>query len=65
MRIMGIGQKMISDYEYTAKEMKNMYETAFTYAIGPEYIYCPNDQSRAQNIGVPNMKLRITAVKSL
>ena len=56
---------MISDYEYTAKEMKNMYETAFTYAIGPEYIYCPNDQSRAQNIGVPNMKLRITAVKSL
>ena len=62
MRIMGIGQKMISDYEYTAKEILNMDETAFTYAIRPEHIYYPNDQSRAQNIGVPNMKLRITAV---
>jgi hypothetical protein len=42
-----------------------MDETAFTYAIGPEYIYVPTDQSRAQNIGVPNMKLRITAVISV
>ena len=25
-------------------------------------MYCPPDQSRAQNLGVPNTKLRITAV---
>ena len=40
----------------------NMNETAFTYAIGSEYMYCPPDQSRAQNIGIPNTMLRITAV---
>ena len=39
-----------------------MDETAFTYAIGPVYMYVPGDQHRAQNIGVPNAKLRITAV---
>ena len=41
-----------------------MDETAFTftYAIRPEYMYCPTDQSRAQNIGIPNTMLRITAV---
>lgn len=61
-RIMGIGQKMISDHGYAPRQILNMDETAFTYAIGPEYIYCPTDQSRAQNVGVPNMKLRITAV---
>ena len=61
-RIMGIGQKMISDHGFAPRQILNMDETAFTYAIGPEYIYCPTDQSRAQNVGVPNMKLRITAV---
>ena len=59
---MGIEQKIISDHGYTPRQILNMDETAFTYAIGPEYIYCPADQSRAQNAGVPNMKLRITAV---
>ena len=59
---MGIEQKIISDHGYTPRQILNMDETAFTYAIGPEYIYCPADQSRAQNVGVPNMKLRITAV---
>ena len=41
-----------------------MDETAFTftYAIRPEYMYCPTDQSRAQNIRIPNTMLRITAV---
>lgn len=42
-----------------------MDETAFTYAIGPEFMFVPTDQSRAQNIGIPNMKLRITAVVSV
>lgn len=62
IRIMKIGQDLIREFKYEAKHILNMDETAFTYAIGPEYIYVPVDQSRAQNIGVPNMKLRITAV---
>ena len=39
-----------------------MDETAFIYAIGPNHMYCPPDQNRAQNIGVLNTKLRIAAV---
>ena len=61
-RIMNIGQQMYKDYGHTKDTTINMDETAFTYAIGPEHMYCPPDQSRAQNIGVPNTKLRITAV---
>ena len=61
-RIMNIGQKMYRDYGHTKDTTINMDETAFTYAIGPEYTYCPPDQSRAQNIGIPNTMLRITAV---
>ena len=61
-RIMKIGQKMYKDFGHTRDTVINMDETAFTYAIGPEHMYCPPDQNRAQNIGVPNTKLRITAV---
>ena len=61
-RIMNIGQKMHTDYEHTKDTTINMDKTAFTYAIGPEYMYCPPDQSRAQNRGIPNTMLRITAV---
>ena len=61
-RIMNIGQKMYRNFGHTKDTVINMDETAFTYAIGPEYMYCPKDQSRAQNIGIPNTKLRITAV---
>ena len=61
-RIMNIGQKMYIDYGHTKDTTINMDETAFTYAIGPEYMYCPPDQNRAQNIGIPNTMLRITAV---
>ena len=53
---------MYKDFGHTKYTVINMDETAFTYAIGPEYMYCPKDQSRAQNIGIPNTKLRITAV---
>ena len=53
---------MYRDYGHTKDTTINMDETAFTYAIGPEYTYCPPDQSRAQNIGIPNTMLRITAV---
>ena len=61
-RTMGIGQKLIKDFDYGPDTIMNMDETAFTYAIGPEYMYVPVDQQRAQNIGIPNIKLRITAV---
>ena len=61
-RIMNIGQKMHTDYGHTKDTTINMDKTAFTYAIGPEYMYCPPDQSRAQNRGIPNTMLRITAV---
>ena len=61
-RIMNIGQQMYKDFGHTKDTVINMDETAFTYAIGPEHMYCPPDQNRAQNIGVPNTKLRITAV---
>ena len=61
-RIMNIGQTMYRDFGHTKDTTINMDETAFTYAIGPEYMYCPPDQCRAQNIGIPNTMLRITAV---
>ena len=61
-RIMNIGQNVYRDFGHTKDTTINMDETAFTYAIGPEYMYCPPDQSRAQNIGIPNTMLRITAV---
>ena len=53
---------MYKDFGHTKDTTINMDETAFTYAIGPEYMYCPPDQQRAQNIGIPNTMLRITAV---
>ena len=61
-RIMNIGQTMYREFGHTKDTTINMDETAFTYAIGPEYMYCPPDQCRAQNIGIPNTMLRITAV---
>ena len=65
VRIMKIGQDLIREFGYGPDNILNMDETAFTYAIGPEFMYVPTDQSRAQNIGIPNMKLRITAVVSV
>ena len=65
IRIMKIGQDLIREFGYGPDNIINMDETAFTYAIGPEFMYVPTDQSRAQNIGIPNMKLRITAVVSV
>ena len=62
VRIMKVGQDLILEFGYGPDAIMNMDETAFTYAIGPEYMYVPKDEQRAQNIGVPNIKLRITAV---
>lgn len=61
-RIMNIGQQMYVEFGHTPQTVINMDETAFCYALGPEYLYCPKDQMRAQHIGIPNIKLRITAV---
>ena len=60
--IMNIGKKMYEDFGHNRDTTINMDETAFTYTIGPEYMYCPPDQQRAQNIGIPDTFLRITAV---
>ena len=65
VRIMKIGQDLIREFGYGPDNILNMDETAFTYAIDPEFMYVPTDQSRAQNIRIPNMKLRITAVVSV
>ena len=61
-RIMSIGHDLYRNYGHDKSTTFNMDETAFTYAIGPEHMYCPPDQNRAQHIGIPNVKLRITAV---
>lgn len=42
-RIMNIGQNICKDFGHTKDTTINMDETAFTYAIGPEYMYCPQD----------------------
>jgi hypothetical protein len=44
LRIMGIGQHLIRTGEYTARYILNMDETGFTYAIAPEFLYCPPDR---------------------
>ena len=36
--IMNIGQTMYRDFGHSKKTTINMDETAFTYAIGPEYM---------------------------
>ena len=56
---------MYREFGHTKDTTINIDETAFTYAIGPEYMYCPPDQCRAQSIGIPNTMLRITAVDAV
>jgi DDE superfamily endonuclease len=62
VRIMEIGQNLIKEKGLQPHQILNMDETGHTYAVGPDKMYIPPDQSRAQNIGVANDKLRITAV---
>lgn len=61
-RKMSIGQDMYREFQHDKNTTFNMDETAFTYAIGSEHMYCPPDQNRLQHIGIPNIKLCITAV---
>lgn len=62
LHIMGIDQDLIKQNGLSPCQILNMDETAHSYAIGPDKMCVPPDQSRAQNIGIPNDKLRITAV---
>ena len=62
IRILKIGQDLITLYGHDPSTIWNMDETAITYAIGPTHLYVPRDQARAANIGNVNTNLRITAV---
>lgn len=57
-----IGQEIHVRNQHNPCTYYNVDETAFTWAIGPSYMYCPGNQQRASNIGIANSKLRITAV---
>ena len=57
-----IGQELYVRNQHSPRTCYNFDETAFTWAIGPSYMYCPGNQQRASNIGISNSKLRITAV---
>jgi hypothetical protein len=59
---MKIGQDLYLSEGHEYWTSFNMDETAFTYAIGPTHMFCPIDQERAINMGIPNTKLRISAV---
>ena len=59
---MSEGQNIYTSCGHSPSTTWNMDETAVTWAIGPVHVYVPNDQQRASNIGIPNTKLRITAV---
>ena len=56
------GQAMYIRFGHSPGNTWNMDETCVTWAIGPVHMYVPADQQRASIIGIPNTKLRITAV---
>ena len=60
--ILRIGHGLYIRNMHDPRTCYNFDETAFTWAIGPSYMYCPGNQQRATNIGISNTKLRITAV---
>ena len=57
-----VGQDLIIAKGHDKCTIFNMDETAYTWAIGPTYLYVPSNQQRASNLGIANTKLRITAV---
>ena len=56
------GHHLYEQHGHSPGNTWNMDETAVTWAIGTVHMYVPPDQQRASNIGIPNTKLRITAV---
>ena len=59
---MSEGQQLYTSFDHSPSNTWNMDETCITWAIGPVYMYVSNNQQQASNIGIPNTKLRITAV---
>ena len=59
---MQAGQLLYTSHEHSPSNTWNMDETCVTWAIGPLHMYVPQNQQRASNVGIPNTKLRITAV---
>jgi DDE superfamily endonuclease len=60
-RIMELGQTLYRTYLHSPNTTWNFDETAFTWAVGPTHMFVPVNQNRAQQLGVSNAKLRITA----
>ena len=56
------GQQTYYSFNHSPSSTWNMDETAVTWAIGPTHMYVPKNQQRATNVGIPNTKLRITAI---
>jgi hypothetical protein len=57
-----VGQDLYILNRHDPRSCWNFDETAFTWAIGPSYMYCPGNQQRATNIGISNDKVRITLI---
>ena len=56
------GQHLYTSHDHSPSNTWNVDETCVTWAIGPLHMYVPQNQQRASNVGIPNIKLRITAV---
>ena len=56
------GHQLYTSFGHSPCNTWNMDETCVTWAIGPAHMYVPANQQRASNMGIPNIKLRITAI---
>ena len=56
------GQQLYIRNLHTPWTTWNMDETSYTWAIGPTHLFCPISQQRASNMGIADVKLRVTAV---
>ena len=56
------GQDTILNDGHNGNTVFNMDQTAYTWAIGPTYLYVPVDEQTATNLGIANSKIRISAV---
>lgn len=56
------GHLLYTSFGHSPCNTWNMDETCVTWAIGPLHMYVPTNQQRASNVGIPNTKLRITAI---
>lgn len=59
--VMAVGQGIYISNYHSPSTTWNFDETALTWAIGPTHLFIPANQSRANQLGDSNAKLRITA----